>query len=92
MFYEVAKQVPVRISVLEIRLKLYLPLRTTLGLAEPQQCLYLAIIMFYGNMYACKTQVSHWMDLFGDVRECHVWLQFSIIPAGGESPNESQRF
>lgn len=46
MFYEVAKQVPVRISVLEIRLKLYLPLRTTLGLAEPQHCFYLALIIF----------------------------------------------
>lgn len=35
------------------------------------------------------------MDLFGGVRECHVCLQFRLIPesipAGAESPNESQR-
>lgn len=44
-------------------------------------------------MRACKTRR---MELFGDVKERHVWLQLSSIPesipAGHESVNGSQCF
>lgn len=47
-------------------------------------------------MCACKTRGSRRMELFGDVKECHVWLQLSSIPesipAGHESVNGSQCF
>lgn len=78
-------------------IKLDLPLRIQLGLAEPQQCFYLVgTHYFYSNPCACKTQGSRRMELFGDVKECQVCLHLSSIPesipAGHESVNGRQCF